>query len=290
MENIPEVWDRMLDQIQNALAVCAPGTAACSRLLHEQESLSIARALCTGQEPPLRADLAFALPRIAARRERAQKRQAACARQGKNDPHLDAEAAALANAQQQLTQALAQAPSSWLDGVVTRMRRKDQILFAPDSPLLQDLATALAGQSRRAVTLWALEQAGRVALQLAEKYPDLSCPMDAVAAARAWAAGQIRMPQAKRAILACHAMAKDLPEDPAAAARCHAVAQGCSTVHTTGHALGLPIYEMTALVYEQGVPGCRAAAEAQAAAYRQRLFYWQQQAPASPGPWAPFLQ
>lgn len=290
MENTPEIWDRMLDQTQNALAVCAPGTAACSRLLHEREALSIARALCTGQEPPLRADLDFALPRIAARRTRVLKRQAVCARRGKNDPHLDAEAALLANAQQRLTQALAQVPYSWLDGVVARMRRKNQILFAPDSLLLQDLVTALEGQSRRTVTFWALEQAEQVARQLAEKYPDLSGPMDAVAAARAWAAGQIRMPQAKRAILACHALAKDLPEDPAAAARCHAVAQGCSTVHTTGHALGLPIYALTALVYEQGIPGCRAAAEAQAAAYRQRLFYWQQQAPACTGPWAPFLQ
>ena len=50
------------------------------------------------------------------------------------------------------------------------------------------------------------------------------------------------MPQAKAAILACHALARewDSPED---IALCHAVGQGCSVVHTAGHAMGYPIYE-----------------------------------------------
>ena len=56
------------------------------------------------------------------------------------------------------------------------------------------------------------------------------------------------MPSARPAILAVHAMAKQL-QDPGDAALCHGVGQGCSTVHTPRHAMGLPIYELTALVH-----------------------------------------
>lgn len=290
MENTPEIWAHMLARAQAALAAGAPGTAAYSRLAHEREALSIACGLCTETARPLHADLTFALPRILSCQTRVQKKQTLYARQGKTDAVLEAAAAALDDARQQLEQALAETPRCWLDEVRERARRGDQILFSQSSLLLQDLAAALETQSRRAVTLWALEQAQIVAERLVRAHPAETCPVDTVAAARAWAAGQIRMPQAKRAILACHALARQWPDDPADAALCHAVAQGCSTVHTTGHALGLPIYELTALVYQQGIPGCRGAAEARAADYRQRLLYWQQHAPSYAGPWAPFLR
>ena len=77
-------------------------------------------------------------------------------------------------------------------------------------------------------------------------------PRNTLIAAKAWAAGEIKMPVAKRAILNCHALAKKMTS-PTDSARCHAIAQGFSVVHTTGHALGLPIYELTAIVRELGV-------------------------------------
>ncbi|HIU83454.1 MAG TPA: hypothetical protein IAC70_05820 [Candidatus Faecicola pullistercoris] len=70
-----------------------------------------------------------------------------------------------------------------------------------------------------------------------------------------WAAGQVKMPFARRAILDCHKAAKtaDSAED---AALFHAVGQAAGTVHTVGHALGFPIYELTSLVYKHGVDAC----------------------------------
>lgn len=63
------------------------------------------------------------------------------------------------------------------------------------------------------------------------------------------------MPVAKRAILDVHAMARDM-DDPADAALCHAVGQRCSCVHTPKHALGLPVYELTATyIRGDGDPG-----------------------------------
>jgi len=153
----------------------------------------------------------------------------------------------------------------WLAEVKTKIRRKNQILFSKDCLLLAGLRKLIEQTNRRALILWALELAEETALQLAEKYPEDFRPREAIAAARAWAAGEIKMPIAKRVILNCHAMAKELT-DPADIARCHAVGQACSVVHTVGHALGYPMYELSAIVLELGLDDCREAVE-------QRVMY-----------------
>ena len=56
----------------------------------------------------------------------------------------------------------------------------------------------------------------------------------------------------KSLILAVHDYAKKT-DDPIVQALCHALGQGCSTVHTVKHAIGLPMYEMTAMVKERGI-------------------------------------
>ena len=161
----------------------------------------------------------------------------------------------------------------WLAEVQAKAKRRNQILFAAESPLLADLHRLIAGANRRALILWALELAEETVRELESRYPDDHRPREAVAAARAWAAGEIKMPLAKRAILDCHAMAKELVE-PADIARCHAVGQACSTVHTEVHALGYPIYELTALARELGVEDCQEVVEARVRAYEQRLELW----------------
>lgn len=55
------------------------------------------------------------------------------------------------------------------------------------------------------------------------------------------------MPAARRAILAAHAAAKETA-DPVSIALCHAIGQACGTVHVETHAIGLAMYELTALV------------------------------------------
>ena len=107
--------------------------------------------------------------------------------------------------------------------------------------------------------------------------------------ARLWAAGEIKMPEAKRFILNCHALAKE-SENPEAIALCHAVGQACSVVHTGGHAMGFPIYELTALVYRFGTGHCREIIERRRQEYLEKLLFWTRKAPSIPGPWASFLQ
>ena len=50
------------------------------------------------------------------------------------------------------------------------------------------------------------------------------------------------LPEAKRAILDCHAVCKEI-DDEYYIALCHSIGQGISTVHVETHALGLPFYE-----------------------------------------------
>ncbi len=177
----------------------------------------------------------------------------------------------------------------WLAEVIAKANRKNQLLFSKDSLLLDNLRHLTDLTNRRVLILWALELAEETVLQLTEKYPEDHRPREAIAASRAWAAGEIKMPIAKRAILNCHAMAKELT-DLADIARCHAVGQACSVVHTAGHALGYPMYELTAIVLEQGLDNCRDAVERRVMYYEQRLRYWTEYEKTCQLNWAGFLK
>lgn len=177
----------------------------------------------------------------------------------------------------------------WLAEVKAKAKRKNQILFSKDNLLLADLRQLIEQTNRRALILWTLELAEDTSQVLAEKYLEDRRPREAVEAAASWARGEIKMPIAKQAILSCHAMTKELT-DPADIARCHAVGQACSVVHTEGHTLGYPMYELTAVVLENGLDDCRDTVQQRVAHYMQRLRYWKEQEPNYPGPWADFLR
>lgn len=176
----------------------------------------------------------------------------------------------------------------WMDEMQQKLRRKNQILFSPDSPFLQELAEALPGCSHRTLVLWALDLAEEDVRLLEAAYPGDSRPRGALAAAWMWASGSVKMRAAQRAILDCHAVAKEI-SSPEHIALCHAVGQACGVVHTTGHAMGLPIYELTALVRRDGPERCREAVEARRQTYLDRLAYWREHTAQATISWAPFL-
>lgn len=177
----------------------------------------------------------------------------------------------------------------WLEEVQEKCKRKNQVLFTRDTPLFQGLRILMEGQSRQVLVLWALDLAEEGVLELEARLPGEERPRQALEAARLWAEGKIKMPLARRAILDCHALAKTL-EDPADIALCHGVGQACSVVHTTGHALGYPIYALTALVRRLGVDHCREAVEGQVQHYVDQLIFWQEHLSDEPREWAGFLR
>lgn len=178
---------------------------------------------------------------------------------------------------------------NWMDEVSARLKRHNQVLFARDSEFLRDLDLLLRAQSHITLTLWAFDLAGESVAALEEKYPRERRPREALVAAQDWAAGRIKMPLAQRKILDCHALAKELTEKADTAA-CHAVGQACAVVHTAGHALGYPIYDLSRLIYELGPEHCREAVEERRQAYLDKLFYWGAHGSHPGREWAPFMQ
>lgn len=162
--------------------------------------------------------------------------------------------------------------SDWIE----RTKRKRAILLDRKSSCLAGLREKIAGVSHLAAALWALDAAGTIARELSLRHPEEDVFFEAVSLSRAWAEGKIKMPEAKRAILRCHAFAKTV-DDPVDRALCHALAQGCSTVHVETHALGLAFYALTALIHQK--EGCpveeiQEALSEKITLYQESLDYW----------------
>lgn len=176
----------------------------------------------------------------------------------------------------------------WMDEVRARRGRGNQVLFAKDSAYLQELRWLFREQDHRVMVLWAFDFAEESIRRLEARYPGETRPREALDAARAWAEGGIKMRLAQQRILACHAFAKEIDrrEDIAI---CHAIGQACAVVHTAGHAIGYPIYDLTAVIYEYGMEHCREMVAARMQAYLERLLYWREHWMEDDRAWAAFL-
>ena len=178
---------------------------------------------------------------------------------------------------------------NWMDEVTVKLKRKNQILFARDSQYLQDLTLLFQEQNHRVMTLWALNFAAESVAELEEKYPKEQRPGEALAAAWDWATGRIKMRWAQRKILDCHAFAKEI-EQKEDIAICHAIGQACSVVHTAGHAIGYPIYDLTAIIYKLGIENCAEAVEKRKQEYIDRVLYWNEHCSCDKNEWASFMK
>lgn len=177
----------------------------------------------------------------------------------------------------------------WLDEVRIRLKKGNQVLFAKDTEFLQDLSMLFREQSHKTMVLWAIDVAAESVEKLEEKYPDEPRPREALEAAGAWAEGKIKMRLAQRKILDCHAFAKEI-DGKEHIALCHAIGQACAVVHTAGHAMGYPMYELSAIVYRLGMDRCADAVEQRKQEYIDKLFYWSGHVCDYEGDWADFMR
>lgn len=177
---------------------------------------------------------------------------------------------------------------NWIDEVRIKMKKKSQILFAKDSEYLEDLMMLFQNQNHRVMALWAFDFAAESIAGLEEKYPEEKRPRVALEAAQDWAAGKIKMRLAQRKILDCHAFAKeiDCKEDIAV---CHAIGQACAVVHTAGHAIGYPMYDLTSIIYRLGIEDCVRTVELRKQKYIDKLLYWSEHISSYEGEWADFM-
>ena len=138
------------------------------------------------------------------------------------------------------------------------------------------------------MALWAFDLAEESVQQLEEKYPDEKRPKEALEAARDWASGKIKMRTAQRKILDCHAFAKTIGSQEDIAI-CHAVGQACAVVHTAGHAIGYPVYDLTSIICRLGIEKCTEAVEARKGEYIHKLLYWHEHLNEYNDEWAAFM-
>lgn len=176
----------------------------------------------------------------------------------------------------------------WTCEVEHKLKRKNQILFSLDNPLLESLAELIEHQNHRTMVLWAFELADETAQILSERYPGEQRFEAAVSISKEWAEGKVKMPVAKRAILDVHAVAKEI-ESPEDSALCHAIGQACGVVHAKGHALGFPVYELTALVRRYGVSDSKEHIEKRVRYYEDRVIYWSEHHESLTREWADFM-
>ena len=131
-----------------------------------------------------------------------------------------------------------------------------------NAPSVSALMRLIDTQSKATICGWCMCYAEKKALPIFEKH----ClsdgrPRNALNAARAYLAGEVKFPIVKDIILnRCHAAARELGHNPTAQAAARAVGQGSAVVHTLSHALGLYFYAAAAIAYDR--IGLAAAAEA----------------------------
>lgn len=120
-----------------------------------------------------------------------------------------------------------------------------------DAPHIRSLVKQIETQSKTTLAHWAVDYAERTMLPLWSKhYPDDRRPQGAIDAARQWLTGAIKLPQARVAILDCHAAAREAEGGPVAQGAARAIGQAASTIHSARHCIGLPLYGAVAVAYD----------------------------------------
>jgi hypothetical protein len=170
-----------------------------------------------------------------------------------------------------------------------KYKKGNQLLFSRQSECLLPLLSLLEAQKHKTLILWALDCAQEALTAFETRCPADPRPRKALELSRMWAYGMIKMPQAKKAILEAHAVAKEL-EDKECIALVHAIGQAASTVHTGSHAPGLIFYELTAVVHRAGLKNCDAPLGEKIDFYSRRLLYWQVHIDDVNIGWAKFLR
>ena len=172
--------------------------------------------------------------------------------------------------------------------VVIKLKKRNKILFSRDSQCLQELIKLIQLQNHRTLVMWALDCAKLTVEQFEAKYPDERRQRTCLELCEAWARGKIKMPMAKRAILDSHAVAKEI-DDSENCALCHAIGHAGATVHVETHALGLPFYELTAIVFQYEKDNFPKPVSEKINYYYNRLLYWQENTDKLGLAWADFL-
>lgn len=122
-----------------------------------------------------------------------------------------------------------------------------------NAPSTVALMRLIETQNKTTVANWTLDYAEAKILPLFTKHcPNDERPAHAIAAAREWLDGKVKLPYVKNIILnECHASARELDDNPVAQAAARAIGQSASSIHAAPHSLGLYFYAAAAVGYDR---------------------------------------
>ncbi len=134
----------------------------------------------------------------------------------------------------------------------------------------QPIAELVRKTQKRTLAIWAADCAERVLSYFEEIYPDDPRPRQAIDALREWVrTGVFRMADVRRASLAAHSAAREVPEGDPARSSARSAGQAMATAHVATHAIAAAIYATTA------VRDAASPADADQAATREREWQYQ---------------
>jgi hypothetical protein len=132
------------------------------------------------------------------------------------------------------------------------MAKVRKMLGSADSAYIVSLMRLIETQSKTTIANWCMDYAEEFVLPIYENaYPNDMRPRDALAAARDWLDGKVKLPAVKKLILEAHAAAREAEENPAAQAAARTIGQAAATVHVPTHSLGLAFYGAAAIAYNR---------------------------------------
>ena len=119
------------------------------------------------------------------------------------------------------------------------------------APYIMSLLRLIETQSKATIANWCVDYCEERLLPVYEAAaPNDTRPTAAIFAARQWLDGKIKLPEAKAAILECHAAAREAEGNPTTQAAARAIGQCASTIHAPTHSAGLIFYGALALAYD----------------------------------------
>lgn len=102
-------------------------------------------------------------------------------------------------------------------------------------------------RDRRLLALEAADRAEGVLFFFEEKHPNDSRPRQAIAAARSWARGEMKVSEARKMAFAAHAAARST-DHPGACAAARSAGHAAATAHVADHASAAADYALKALI------------------------------------------
>ena len=121
-----------------------------------------------------------------------------------------------------------------------------------NNPHVQQLMRLIETQSKQTLVCWCCDYALKAMLPIYQKhFPADKRPLEAINAAKDWLDRKIKLPEAKKFILACHEAAHEAEKNPAAQAAVRAIGQAASSIHAATHALGIAFYGAMAVAYDK---------------------------------------